>query len=419
MEEKIGITIKRGLMVRQFAHAHKRYIASIWMILGILTFILFASGCIFTPKRNPVPQHLSTVADVPGYSNIRFWGDEPSPWIERLYNLSPEEIESDFSGITRRRHAYLALSGGAADGAFGAGALCGWTASGTRPEFTIVTGISTGALLAPFAFLGPDYDALLKKAFTEMSTEDIVKKHGIVAAFLGKGLYSTAPLKALITKYFNMQFIASIAAEHRKGRRLWIGTTHLDAGRPVVWNIGEIAESGTPGAEDLIRRVILASASVPGVFPPIKIEVEAEGKHYDEIHVDGGTVNQAFVYPLGINIDRIQEKLMLRGGSNLFVIRNSKIKPQWNPVKLQILQLINRAISELIRTQGLGDIYRIYLGAQRDGIRFHLIDIPNDFDLKPRELFDRVYMNRLFDRGFQMAKNGIPWKNVPPGIQSP
>ena len=203
--------------------------------------------------------------------------------------------------IVGREQVYLAVSGGGANGAYGVGILLGWTAAGTRPEFALVTGISTGALIAPFAFLGPEYDARLKEAYTSMTTKDIAKPRSALGTLNSDAATDTAPLKAHIARYVDQEVIDAIAREFRRGRRLFIGTTNLDAIRPVFWNIGYIAVSGRPDAGDLIRTILLASASIPAVFPPQYIPVEAGGKRYDEIHVDGGAVAQAFLYPLGVD----------------------------------------------------------------------------------------------------------------------
>ena len=238
-----------------------------WGIL--ITFILMTimQGCASAPKRNPLPQNMSKEAQIPGYSkNIRFWGDGPPPYMEKWYTASEAEIEHFFPDIVGREQVYLAISGGGENGAYGVGILKGWTAAGTRPEFALVTGISTGALIAPFAFLGPEYDGRLKEAYTSLRTEDIVKMRGGLATLRSDAAGDTAPLKAHIAKYVDQEIIDAIAREHRRGRRLFIGTTNLDAIRPVLWNIGMIAASKNPGAGDLIRTVMLASASIPAVF---------------------------------------------------------------------------------------------------------------------------------------------------------
>ena len=314
---------------------------------------------------------------------------------------------------------YLAISGGGANGAFGAGLLAGWTKAGNRPEFRVVTGISTGALIAPFAFLGPEYDAILKKFYTTTSTKDIIKKRLPFSILTADSCAVTTPLRKLLKNIIDVKMLQKIVIEHDKGRRLLIGTTNLDAKRPVIWNIGIIAKSGTPDALQLIRDIMLASASVPGAFNPVYIEVEANGRRYDEIHVDGGTSSQVFLNPAPLDMRWAMEQIGLKGKSRIYVIRNSRIKSDWETVKPGIVHILGHTISTLIRTQGIGDLYRIYLGAQRDGMDYNLAFIPSDFNEKPKEVFDPEYMGKLFDLGYQMAQNGYPWEKAPPGFEPP
>ena len=197
---------------------------------------------------------------------------------------------------------YLSISGGGADGAFGAGLLKGWSESGTRPEFWAVTGISTGALIAPFAFIGSDYDDELESLYTTLSTSDLVKKRSLIAGLTSDAFGDTAPMREVLQKHIDAEMIEEIAQEYARGRRLLIGTTNLDAKRPVIWNIGAIAAVGTDESAQLIRDVILASASIPGMFPPVRITARIGDEEYDELHVDGGVSSQVFLYPAQVNL---------------------------------------------------------------------------------------------------------------------
>jgi predicted acylesterase/phospholipase RssA len=173
----------------------------------------------------------------------------------------------------------------------------GWSGTGTRPSFKLVTGISTGALIAPFAFLGPAYDQQLRDVYTGIGPDDVYERRLLLSAIFSDALTSTDPLFHLIARYANADMLAAIAREYDRGRLLLIGTTNLDVQRPVIWNIGAIAKTGQPAALDLFRKILLASASVPGVFPPVLIDVEAAGAHYQEMHVDGGAAAQTFLIP--------------------------------------------------------------------------------------------------------------------------
>ena len=228
---------------------------------------------------------------------------------------------------------------------------------------------------------------------------------------------STKPMKELIARYYDQEMLAAIAAEYEKGRRLFVGTTNLDAERPVFWNITAIAASGDPKALELVHKILLASASIPAAFPPVYIEVEADGRRYDEMHVDGGTTTQVFLFPADLDWSEVADKLKVEGKSRVYVIRNSFVQPQWEAVEPRLVPIAMRSISSLIRTQGAGDIYRIYIEAQRDGIDYNLAHIPTDFQEKPKENFDPEYMQKLFDLGYGLAKDGYPWEKEPPGIE--
>ncbi len=385
------------------------------LILGVTLVVALTSACASVPKRQPLPEALASKANVPGGERARQWGDMEPEWAERWFAMSEEETRELLGGITGHRHHYLAISGGGANGAYGAGLLCGWTEAGTRPQFTLVTGISTGALIAPFAFLGPDYDHVLRTFYTSTSTKDVVKKRSIFNILTSDAAASSKPLQGLIAQVFTQEVMEAVAAEHRRGRRLLIGTTNMDANRPVSWNIGYIAASGDPRALELIRQVLLASASIPGAFPPVLIEVEADGRMYDEMHVDGGATAQVFVYPAGIDWERVLEKLEVPEMPNLYVIRNSMLAPEYEEVKNKIFSIVGRSVSSMIRTQGIGNMYEIYLLTKRDGLNYHLAYIPGSFKEEPAEPFDPVFMTHLFDLGFENAKNGYPWDEVPPG----
>ena len=385
--------------------------------LVAIGLIVTIGGCASVPERHPVPPSLTTKVSIPGILEARFWGDEWPKWSKEKYEtLTDAEFRQDYSGIYKKPHNYLAISGGGSNGAFGAGLLLGWTATGTRPEFTMVTGISTGALTAPFAFLGPDYDDELKTVYTTTSTQDIVEKRNIITAVLGDSMADTKPLQALIAKYINSNVIDAIAREYKRGRRLWVGTVNLDAGRPVIWNIGAIAASDYPHKIKLIHDILRASAAIPVAFPPVVITVEIDGKRFDEMHVDGGTGSQVFVYPAAVDWREITQKLKVQGDPKIYVLRNSFLEPDYHGIKRRVFPIASRTIDSLIRTQGIGDLYQIYSLCERDGNDFNLAYIPSDFTEEPTEVFDPVYMGKLFELGYQMARDGYPWEKGSPGF---
>ena len=388
-------------------------------LLGSLFLAASLAGCSTVPERQPITEALSDKAVISGIPEARFWADEwPAYSRDLVSSLEDVDLRSRYPAIYGTPHHYLAISGGGPDGAFGAGLLAGWTAAGTRPQFTLVTGISTGALTAPFAFLGSDYDPLLKQVYTTLKTEDIINKRSVVAAAFGDAAADTAPLRDLIAKLVDDKIIEAIAEEYRKGRQLFIGTMNLDAGREVIWNIGKIAASDDPGKKDLIHDVMLASASIPVAFPPVMIKVEADGKTFDELHVDGGTGAQVFVYPAAIDWKRLLDLLNVREPPNVYVIRNSQIRPEFQATERDLVSIAGRSISSLIRTQGVGDLYQIYILAQRDGSTYNLTYIPEDFAVEASEPFDPVYMGKLYDLGHQKGLSGEAWQHEPPGYVS-
>ena len=388
--------------------------AHFWMRLALLTLVLIALvGCTAVPVReNPIPADLGLKAQLPGMTGVRKWGDEPPARFEAWLELPESVLRERYGGIMNRRHDYLIISGGGSDGAFGAGLLVGWSAHGSRPDFQIVTGISTGALIAPFAFLGPDYDDELKEMYTRYSTRDLVKERGLLALIRGDAAADFAPMRNLLAQYLNDDVIKLIAAEGRKGRSLFIGTTNLDAARPVIWDITRIAASQSEGAAELIRKVVLASAAIPGVFPPVLIDVEAEGKRYDEMHVDGGVTEQLFLEQRGVNWKKVQERLQVDGRPKVYVIRNSKLRNRWETVPRHLVPILSRSLSTLIASQSKGDLARIYIAAKEYGFDYYLAYIPDSFGVESKEPFDPVYMGALFDLGYDLARKGYPWVDV-------
>lgn len=312
---------------------------------------------------------------------------------------------------------YLALSGGGDNGAFGAGLLVGWTASGTRPEFKAVTGISTGALIAPFAFLGWKYDNVLQAIFTTASKDDIFKKRGIIQGLLGDAMADTAPLARLVEQYADQPLLDAIAQEYAKGRLLLVGTTNLDTLEPVIWNMTAIAASRDPRAPKLFRSVLLASASIPGGFPPVMLDAEVDGVRYQEMHVDGGTVSQVFLYPPSLRLADVPGVEAAPRRRAVYIIRNARLDPDWASVERRVLPIAMRAIASLTQTQGIGDLYRIYAATQRDGIDYNLVYIPSSFNVPHRQQFDTNYMQQLFATGRELAAKGYSWQKVPPGYE--
>jgi len=287
---------------------HSHYRVGLGIVLLVIASLALCN-CATLRVRNPVPKQYAQTAKVRDMPFARTWGDVISADIKERLSRAKKQIKEYNPDAKCQTIDYLALSGGGANGAFGAGLLIGWTAAGDRPEFNVVTGVSTGALIAPFAFLGSQQDASLKKFYTTTSTKDVITVRPLLKILTGESAASSEPLRNTLVQIFDEKMMAAIAAEYAKGRRLFIGTTNLDADRPMTWDIGAIAASGHPRSAELVADVLLASASIPGVFPPVFIEVEAGGKSYDEIHVDGGASSQVFLYPASLDVRQVGKDL--------------------------------------------------------------------------------------------------------------
>jgi predicted acylesterase/phospholipase RssA len=314
----------------------------------------------------------------------------------------------------------LAISGGGDDGAFGAGLLVGWSEAGTRPEFKLVTGVSTGALIAPFAFLGARYDPQLEAAYTQISQKNVFKARGFIRGLLSDAFSDTSPLAKMLERQVTQPMLDDIAAEYAKGRILLVGTSNLDSMEPVIWNLTAIAASKDPHALALFRQILLASASIPGAFPPQMITVDAGGQLYQEMHVDGGAETQVFVYPPSIRVTEAATDMGMNRQRTLYVIRNARVDSEEITVKRSTLPIATRSISALLASQGVGDLYRIYYTSERDGLDFNLAFIPSSITVKrAKGEFDQAYMRALFNAAREMARAGYPWQKVPPGLAAP
>lgn len=391
-----------------------------------LTLLLFTlSACSAAPRLPSVPETEIQRAQIAGFTDVRYLSDslddiarmqqEVIVTWQREQQWFAQQQQLTASGQLPTSHI-LALSGGGDKGAYGAGFLNGWTTAGTRPEFSLVTGISTGALIAPFAFLGSDYDPVLTELYTNSSSKDILKQRWPIAALNDDAMADTAPLRAQLERYITPELLAKIALEYQKGRELLISTTNIDAGRNVIWNMTKIAATDHPKAVQLFRDVMLASASIPGAFPPVLFEVELDGQVYHEMHVDGGATSQVFVYPPNLDLHDIAEHYHGQRERQLYVIMNARLDPNWAQTERRTISIAARAISSMIQTQGIGDLYRIYLTTLADDVNFNLAFIPSEFNTKPETQFDTEFMRALYQVGYQQALAGYQWQQVPPGF---
>jgi hypothetical protein len=277
----------------------------------------------------------------------------------------------------------------------------------------MVTGVSTGSLIAPFAFLGSEYDKPLEAVYTTITPPQVFRSRGLIGGVFNDALADTSPLAETIARYMDEKMVAAIAQEYNKGRLLLIGTTDLDAQRPVIWNIGAIAASGHPEALSLIRQVLRASSAIPGAFQPVLIDVELDGKKYQEMHVDGGAVAQLFLYPPNLDLT------VYPRGRKAYIIRNARLDPDWAETEPRTLSIAGRAITTMLAASGHNDVLRVYFITQRDKVDYNLAYIGSDFTTPHKEEFDPVYMKALYQYGYDKARAGYPWSKQPPGLAAP
>jgi predicted acylesterase/phospholipase RssA len=353
------------------------------------------------PPRTPFTAADDAVAAIAGMPDARFWADSV-PDFEKALPPQPGP--------------WLILSTGGSDGAFGAGLLNGLSAAGNRPDYAVVTGVSTGALMAPFAFAGPKYDEALKDAYTKITAADIFE-----VGSTGESFIDSWPLKELIAKQITPQLLADIAAAYQAGRRLFVVTTDLDAQRSVVWNMGAIAahaadKTGGDAALNLFRTVLLASGSIPGAFPPVLIDVEGNGKHFAEMHVDGGVGGQFFVAPPAMLASTSTD---LIPASQLYIVVNSALQPDFQVVDRSTPIILSQAVGMAVQVDLRLMLDRTFVAAKNAGVGFNAATIPADFNAPSRGPFDPNYMKALFDVGFAQGKSAAAFATSPPPYPAP
>jgi hypothetical protein len=320
-------------------------------------------------------------AGIPGIPDARFWADS---------------VESFMEAVPREPGQWLVLSEGGADGAFGAGVLAGWTKAGARPPFSVVTGVSTGALMAPFAFLSPAYDDRLRELYLKVTAADVFE-----AGATNTSLLDSWPLAASIERNVDTKLLADIAAEHRRGRRLFIITTNLDAGRPVAWNMGAIAERGN-AALPLFRQVLLASSSIPGVFQPVMLNVEAQGRRFQEMHADGGTTGPFYVGPQQLLLGAATDRLP---ATQIHIIIHGKLTPEFEQTEASTLKILGRSMSVALQSALRAELSAVHARAKHDGVGITVASVDRDFSHESRGAFDPEYMKALFELGFEQGSN--------------
>jgi predicted acylesterase/phospholipase RssA len=329
--------------------------------------------------------------------------------------VQKQRAEKAKGGPARPARNVLCLSGGGAYGAYSAGLLCGWTCRGDRPEFDVVTGISTGALIAPLAFLGPRYDGEMKRFYTTLENRDVYRLKP-VRGLVSESLADNSPLADKGEGMLTPEVLAEVAAEHRKGRRLYVGTTEAESKRFVVWDLGAIACRGTPQDRELVKNVLLGSSAIPGFFPPAKITVDVDGRCFTERHVDGGVSQSLFFCPPYLSADqRSDSSARDLAGTNVYVVVAGKLYADPEAMRPRALSLATKNMVTVLYAQTRGDLQRLYTACLLTGMNYRLASIPAEFPAPASSTeFEREAMTRMFDEGAHQISSGSAWRDTPP-----
>lgn len=378
---------------------------------------LALSACAQTVQHTPLSSHEFNALDfADAGGDERWWGDTAPP---NLMEAARERKDFFQRKLAKAKGSdpvinLLTISGGGANGAFGAGILAGWTQSGERPQFDVVTGSSTGAIIAPFAFLGPQHDQTLLDIYATTTRDTVYQPKILTGLLSGSAVSDTKSLAKQIEKYVTPELLQAIAKEHEKGRRLFVVTTYFDAMRPMIWDIGYIARARPVDGLNLVRQVILASASIPVLFPPVPIEWQEGGKTFTELHVDGGMTRSVFAYPTQIDVQKLDKAQGIQLKRDIYVISNGNSDLDYDPAPVDVMGIAERTTYGLLQNQANADIDRIYYLSQRDHLNFKMIEIPDSFRATGAIDFEPEYMKALLNLGQSIGKQKDFWYKKPP-----
>ena len=393
---------------------------------AVFAALVFAVACPACAKRNCVPEELTKSR------NLIDLSADPEAHAPVSGGLT-REVEAEFRRRTAaatppgaRPYHFLALSGGGLYGSFGVGIMNGWTESGVRPTFDVVTGISTGALISTYAFLGSDYDAALRENIIGVERGDILRRRSLVRIPFADAIYTSQPLGRRIEEAITPCLLAEVAKAHAAGRRLYVGTTNIESHRLVMWDMGAIAARGTAESLKLYRDVVLASCSIPGAFPPVRIPVEIDGKWYEELHVDGGVSDEIIFRAFMVgDLNRAAGRAGAHApaGSVLYVISNGKLYATAKCLKPALTDMIGASFKSIVYGKTRDELYRIYLNCLETGVDFRVTAIPQDFELANTAGLgiSKEDQNRLFEVGKAIGRRpgvGQDWRDLPPGTNA-
>jgi hypothetical protein len=369
----------------------------------VLAILVLATGCV-TERRYSPP-------GLPESARLIEVGTAPMPDSAIRHTGS---AESSPVGVAARH--ILVLSGGGMFGAYPVGVLKGWSASGRRPQFDVVTGVSTGALIAPFAFLGPEYDALLESRYTTSTADRFFRFRFPLALLWSDSLAEAEPLRRRLQAEITPELLDRIAMAHREGRRLYVGTTDLDGKRLVTWDLGAIAASDEPNKLTLFRDVLLASCSIPGLLPPVPIDIEVNGQRHTELHSDGAVSAWLFLPPSVLGVQPWEVAPPSAAGASVYVIVAGKLRLDNGPVERTLTRVSGESLITLLQTRLDGDLLRLYLLSRQAGANFQLMAVPEELQVGSNSLaLDLPAVKRLFESGYQSG--GGAWRHSLPGLE--
>jgi predicted acylesterase/phospholipase RssA len=369
------------------------------VLLAGFVFLFALEGCAGLAAGEPDTQRQS-LAHLP--VTIRTLGTD-----QRFSALSSTVVAQQLRALRPGEPLnILALSCGAGAGAFGAGAVAGLTRSGARPDFAVVTGVSTGALIAPYAFLGSAWDARLIEAFANGARGDFLQPRGLGALF-GSSVYRGAPLKRLVDAYASDEMIQAIARETDRGRLLLVATTNVATGEPVVWDLGAIARNGGPNARTLFRDVLVASASIPGMFPPVTIQVREDGAAHDEVHVDGAATMPFFVPRAFAEAPR--ETLTHTPPAAVYVLIDGQLGETARATRLTARAIFTRSVDAGLHQMMMTTLELTAATAQLQGATLQYSAIPSAYPLPDGFDFHRDTMRPLLNYAYECAQAGRLW----------
>jgi predicted acylesterase/phospholipase RssA len=390
--------------------------------LTLVALIALLSACATLTRLGAVPSELQDEARPDGIADVRLYPQPREDSAGRLQvrsrsPVSGVEGETPVSPHTSAGCDILAISAGGDRGAFAAGLLSGWSQTGTRPRFRVVTGVSVGALIAPFAFLGPRYDHVLREVALSAGPRSFFHRRSFLSGLLGDGFASSEPLERVLAAYVTAAVLREVADEYRDGRDLYILTTDLDAGMPVIWNMGAIAASDSPDALILFRQVMRASAAVPVAVAPVLIPVTAGSRHFQELHVDGSVTHQVFLDPLLLPQLRVSDMQVSAPTCRAFIVVNAQMDRSPSTTPRRTLRIGERSIQTLMQAEASNDVANIFATLQRQDIQFNLAYIDSTFQAPHPHDFDALYMRALFSYGQRLGSGAYPWQAAPPGTQ--